>query len=303
MTDPNLPSAPLCAWAENTLGPLAAVHNVSSEPSTAAAVWHLIRRSDNARFHLKSAASPRDFTRETFAYRHAVPALGPGRAPRLVATSARHLALILTTLPGTPLPQLRLTEAEFKTVHWRAGALVSQLHQAGRPNATAHREASSLLSRLADASARHVDAAGDLLSAEDQKFVMTLADRLHLLDRLPLGFVHGGVLESSLLWSDTAWPARSARPALQDFERSRFAPAVLDFVHLAYGLWATRPRARTAFFHGYGRPLGHDERQALRCLTGLRAVRSLAEGRARGDRAAVGTARSVLDRLKNEVGA
>ncbi|MEV0472115.1 phosphotransferase [Streptomyces prunicolor] len=294
MTDPNLPPAPLLSWAENTLGPLAAIRPLppGAAPST---VWYLVRRSDSARFHLKTAPSPGDFTRETFAYRHAVPALGPGNAPRLLGTSARHLALILTALPGTPLPQVRLTEAAQKTVHWRAGTLVAELHQAGRPTTTARREASAFLSRLADGWTRHIGAAGDRVPAEDLKFVMELADHLRVLDRLPLGFIHGRGLESGLRWSGTS------RLALQDFDRSRFAPAVVDFVHLAYGPWADRPRVRAAFFDGYGRSLDAEERRALRCLTGLHAVRSLAEGPVRADKAASGTARTVLDRLKSEV--
>ncbi|MFC4505034.1 MULTISPECIES: phosphotransferase [Streptomyces] len=293
MTDPQFLPAPVRAWAESTLGALVAVRPAPPGPSPAG-VWHVVRACDDARFQVKIAPTPGAFTRETFAYRHAVPALGPGNAPRLVATSARQLALIVTALPGTPLGRLRPTDVVPGTVLWRAGSLLAQLHQAGRPTVTAYREASSVLSRLADESAHHVDMAGDWLPAEDQKFVMALADRLRVVDRLPLGFVHGGALASSLLWSD------GSRAALRDFERSRFAPVVLDFVHPADGLWATR---RDTFFDGYGRALGHGERLALRCLTGLRAARSMAEGRAAGDRTAARRGRAVLHRLKNEVSA
>ena len=292
MTDPNLLASPLRSWAEKTLGPLTAVRRLPPG-SSPAAVWQVVRGSDNARFHLKTAPSPGAFTRETFAYRHAVPALGPGNAPRLVATSARHLAMILTALPGAPLSQARLSETALRTVHWRAGMLVAELHQAGRPTPTTRREASAFLSRLADAAARHADAAGDQLSAAERQFVTALADHLRVLDRLPLGFVHGGGIEAGLRWSG------AARPALQDFDRARFAPVVVDFVHLDCVLWAERPLLRAAFFDGYGRAPGAEEQQALRCLTGLHAVRSLAEGSTCGDRAA---ARTVLDRLKSEVG-
>ncbi|WP_406462539.1 aminoglycoside phosphotransferase family protein [Streptomyces sp. NBC_01622] len=292
MTDPNFLASPLRSWAEKTLGPLTGLRRLPPG-SSPAAVWHVVRGSDDARFQLKTAPSPRAFTRETFAYRHAVPALGPGNAPRLVATSARHLAMILTALPGTPLSQARLTEAALQTVHRRAGTLVAELHQAGRPTPAARREASAFVSRLADAAAHHADAVGDQLSLTERKFVMALADHLRVLDRLPLGFIHGGGIEAGLRWSG------AARPALQDFDRARFAPVAVDFVHLAYGLWAERPLLRTAFFDGYGRALGAEEQQALRCLTGLHAVRSLAEGLTCGDRAA---ARTALDRLKSEVG-
>ncbi|MGQ4436775.1 MULTISPECIES: phosphotransferase [unclassified Streptomyces] len=293
MTDPDLPP-PLRAWAENTLGPLGSLRRLPPGASPAT-VWLVVRRTDNARFHLKTAPSAAAFTRETFAYRHAVPALPHATAPRLMAASAQHLTLILSALPGLPLPQIRLTEAAHRNVHGRAGTLVAELHQAGRPTIAARREASGLLPRLADASARHADAAGDRLSAQDQKVVMMLADRLRVLDRLPVGFIHGGNLESSLRWSGPS------RLALDGFERSRFAPVVLDFVHLAYGPWTDRPRVRTAFFDGYGRALDPHEQQALRWLTGLHAMRKLAEGHARADQAAVDTARAVLDRLTTEV--
>ncbi|MFE2415496.1 phosphotransferase [Streptomyces hokutonensis] len=291
MTDQNSLAAPLRSWVEKTLGPLTAVRRLPNG-SSPAAVWHVVRGSDNAQLHLKTAPSPEAFTRETFAYRHAVPALGPGNAPCLVATSARHLAMILTALPGAPLSQAWLSENALQTVHWRAGALVAELHQAGRPTPTARREASAFVSRLADAAVRDADAAGDQLSSAERKFVIALADHLRVLDRLPLGFVHGGGIEAGLRWSG------GARPTLQDFDRARFAPVVVDFVHLAHGLWAERPLVRAAFFDGYGRALGAEEQQALRCLTGLHAVRALADS-TYGDRAA---ARTVLDRLKSEVG-
>ncbi|MGW0711777.1 phosphotransferase [Streptomyces sp. NPDC002643] len=296
MTDPHQLPAPIRIWAENTLGALSTVRDASPEDPLPG-LWHVVRACDRACFVIKIARTPGAFTRETFAHRHAVPALGQGNAPRLLATSPRHLALIVTSLTGTPLPQLRLQDAALKAVHWRAGSLVAQLHQAGRPAGDAHREAPSVLSRIADESARHLDAASNWLSAGNEKFVRDHADRLRVIDRLPLGFIHGGVIETSLLWSG------KSQLTLRDFESSHFAPVVLDFVHLACGLWATRPRLRSAFFGGYGRILGHDERLALRCLTALHAARSLAEGHLHDDPAAAKRGRAVLDRLKNEVNA
>ncbi|MFF7475929.1 phosphotransferase [Streptomyces sp. NPDC008092] len=294
MTAQQSPPAPVLAWAERTLGPLAVLRGAAAGPQHAR-TWHVVRTGDGGRFHVRVAPDPGAFTRETFAHRHAVPALGPGAAPRLLATSAAHLALIVTALPGTPLDRLRPATAMLRTVHWRAGFLLAQLHQAARRTGTAHHDAPTDLSRLADEAARHLGTVGDRLSADEQKRVMALADRLGFVGRLPLGYIHGGALGSSLLWT------ADAQLALGDFESARFAPVVLDFVDLACGPWTAQPRLRTAFFTGYGRTLGHDERLALHCLTALTAARRLAEARALGDRAAADACEAVLDRVNHEV--
>ncbi|MEU9410109.1 phosphotransferase [Streptomyces sp. NPDC048281] len=296
MTGHQSPSAPLMAWAERTLGPLAVLRHATAGPSLAGA-WDVVRTSDGALFHIKIAQNPGAFTQETFAHRHAVPALGPGAAPRLLATSAAHLALIVTALPGTPLAELRLKEAMLRTVHWRAGLLLAQLHQAGRHTGTAHHDAPTVLSRLADDAARHLDTVSDRLSSDEQKLVMGLADRLRFVGRLPLGFIHGGALGASLIWS------AETQLALRDFESARLAPVILDFVHLACGPWTTQPRLLTAFFTGYGRALGHDEWVALHCLMALTAARSLVEARALGDKEAADACEAVLNRVKDEVSA
>lgn len=71
------------------------------------------------------------FTRESRAYRHLVPALGHTRAPHLVGSRAQDLALLLTTVPGTPVKELGLDAAGWRTVHQQAGALCARLHEAG----------------------------------------------------------------------------------------------------------------------------------------------------------------------------
>ncbi|WP_181801420.1 phosphotransferase [Streptomyces shenzhenensis] len=295
MTAQQSPPAPVMAWAERTLGPLAVLRGAVADPPLAHA-WDVVRTGDGARFQVKTALDPGAFTRETFAHRHAVPALGPGAAPRLLATSAAHLALIVTAVPGTSVTQLRLTESTLRTVHWRAGFLLAQLHQAGRGTSTAYHDAPTVLSRLADEAAARLCAVGDCLSADEQKRVMGLADRLRFVGRLPLGYIHGGSLGSSLLWS------ADAQLVLRDFESARFAPVVLDFVHFACGPWAAQPGLRTAFFTGYGRTPGHDEEIALRCLTALTAARRLAEARALGNQVAAAGWAVVLNRVHEEVG-
>ncbi|MEU9404088.1 aminoglycoside phosphotransferase family protein [Streptomyces sp. NPDC048281] len=293
MTDSTLPPQPVRMWAEKKLGTLAPAH--SNSPQRSPGSWCVVRAGDNARFVIKIARSGERYTRETFAYRHAVAALGAGNAPRLLATFPSHLALLFTDLPGRPLPELHVPLTALQRIHWRSGALVARLHRAGKPTAADHQDASAALSRLADDVRPYLDAAQEQLSTEEQKLVLLLTDRLRVLGRLPVGFVHGG-LESSLVWGP------QAHLSLRDFEEARFAPIVVDFARLACGPWVARPRLRHDFFSGYGRALSTDERFALRALTALHAVRTLAaDGCAPGHRQAVENARLVLARLNEEV--
>ncbi|MFE4968674.1 phosphotransferase [Streptomyces sp. NPDC056660] len=294
MTEPTLLPEPVRTWAEKKLGTLGPAPGSSADgPSRGS--WRVVRADDNARFVIKIARTPAGYTRETFAYRHAVSALGAGNAPRLLATFPSHLALLLTDLPGLPLPGPRMKPAALRRIHWRSGALVARLHHAGRPTAADHEEATTALSRLADDAGPHLDAAEDRLSTDEQKLVLLLMDRLRILGRLPLGFVHG-CLESGLVRGP------EAHLSLRDFEESGFAPAVVDFARLACGPWLARPRLRNDFFSGYGRALSTDERLALRALTALHAVRTLAAaGSGPGHRQAAEDARVVLARLDEEV--
>ncbi|WP_051741903.1 phosphotransferase [Streptomyces xylophagus] len=266
---------PVRAWAESVIGPLADLHDTSADRSSHAdrslhagrssRVWEVTTRPDGGeRFCVKIAPSPLAFTRETFAHRHAVSFLGPGRAPRLTATSAQHLALIMTAAPGTPLSALRATGAALETVHRRAGALVAQLHQAGKLTRTAREEASQTLRRTADRAERSVRGAGDQMPPAEREFALDRAAELRTVGRVPLGYIHGRLDEHTLRWSGTREPL-----ALIDFEHARFAPVVQDFVPLARGPWADQPRLRTAFFTGYGRRLLPEEKRALHCLTAL----------------------------------
>jgi hypothetical protein len=256
------------AWSAPTTTP------ASSSRSPARLRDSLGRRSPTGTRYPRSARGPR-----------------PGCWPPFPA----HLALLVTELPGAFLPDLHVKVTALQRIHWRSGVLAAQLHRAGKPTAAAHREACTVLSRLAEDAALHLGAAGGRLSTDEQKLVLHLADRLRVLGRLPLGFVHGA-LESSLVWRP------QAHLSLRDFEASRFAPVVVDFARLACGPWVARPRLRHRFFDGYGRPLSEDERLALRCLMALHAARTIADGREYGPRQAQDDARFVLARLNKEVG-
>ncbi|MFI9829638.1 phosphotransferase [Streptomyces sp. NPDC051913] len=255
----------------------------------------MIRHDGGDRFFVKLAAGPASFTRATFAYRHAVPRLGAGRAPRLAATSAQHLALIVTAVPGTALSRLQLSDSALETAYRKAGALLALLHQAGKLTRSTHQQASTSLRRTADRAEQYVEAAGEHLSAEQRKLVMVRAVELRLLDRLPLGYIHGNAQADQWMWAGPRRPM-----ALTGFGYARFAAVVEDFALMACGAWAEQPRLKSAFLAGYGRRLSDEEKHALVCLTALHATTFLARGAARGHAAVAEHGRRLLDRLVQE---
>ncbi|MET8100845.1 phosphotransferase [Streptomyces sp. NPDC005236] len=260
-----LPTA-LRRWAEREIAGVAEARDASHTRENSR-VWELVR-ADGCRFYLKVSATARMYERETFALRHAVPALGAGRAPQLRASSAEHLALLTTAVPGRPAEELPLTAAEEYEAHRQGGLLLARLHTAGDLTGHWRAEAEGALHVAAYDVDRHLEEAGDRLTEAEHRLVRHLADQLRWAGPLPLGFIHGDARPRNLLWSGHA--------AWIDFARSRFAPVVQDFVALACGVWADRPRLRTACLSGYGRELTPQELRVLKCLAGLDAVRALA---------------------------
>lgn len=290
MTDPKTPAPALLAWAGRALGARPSVQDASHSRDNSR-VWQLSLPGD-VRFCLKVSPRPLMYERKTLALRHAVPALGAGRAPQLRASSADHLALLLTAVPGRPLEQLTLTPAEEVRAHRQGGALPARLHAAGDVSGPRRAEAEQALQAAADGAEHHLREAGHCLTAAEQRLVRELAERLRSLPPLPLAFLHGDARERSLLWSKDLEQA-----AWIDFGRSRFAAAVQDFVPPACTTWADRPDLRAACLQGYGRDLTPEELHALNCLAALDAVSCLVRGPKLGDPQVTRRGRRTLDRL------
>jgi hypothetical protein len=66
------------------------------------------------------------------------------------------LALLLTTVPGTSVPRLALTEVERRTVHRQAGVLLRRLHGEGELEAEARSEVEAQALRLAEQADKHL---------------------------------------------------------------------------------------------------------------------------------------------------
>ncbi|WP_234440897.1 phosphotransferase, partial [Streptomyces rimosus] len=117
------------AWARRRAGgEITEVRGVSWR-ADGARVWELTR-ADTARFFLKVAPSADRYTRETHAYRHAVPALGHAHAPVLVDSDPGRLALLLTAVPGTGASGAGLGRADRTELYRQAAGLRRRLHDA-----------------------------------------------------------------------------------------------------------------------------------------------------------------------------
>ncbi|MFC4466865.1 phosphotransferase enzyme family protein [Streptomyces xiangluensis] len=290
MTDSTTPSPSLLGWAQKELGAPLTVSD-ASHPRENSRVWELVRR-DGVRFYLKVSPQPLMYERETFALRSAVPSLGAGSAPQLRASSAEHLALLLTAVPGRPLKELTLTPAEECEAYRQGGMLLARLHAAGDLSGPRRREAEGGLQAAADSADKHLRKAGDRLTPADHKLVRDLADQLRLVPPLPLAFIHGDGWARNLMWS-----RKLAQAGWVDFERARFAPAVQEFVLMSCGVWADRPDLRAACLRGYGRGLSREELHALKGLAALDAVTCLVWGPAHNDPEVTARGRRTLDRL------
>ncbi|MFD8424126.1 phosphotransferase [Streptomyces sp. NPDC059466] len=299
MTDSTMPAPALLTWAGRELGVRVTVMADAPHPRRTSRdnspgnprVW-VLRRPDGARFHLKVSSRPLAYERETLALRHAVPALGAGRAPQLRASNAEHLALLLTTVPGRPLRQLTVSPAKEARAHRQGGVLLARLHAAGDLSGPRRSEAEQALRAVADDAGLLLRRAGDRITSAEHGYVRDLTDRLRLLPPLPLAFIHGAAGPRNLVWS------RSTEQAgWTGFERARFAPAVQDFVPMSCGIWADRPDLRAACFQGYGRVLVPEERHALKALAALDALNCLVRGPALDDHEVTARGRRTLDRL------
>ncbi|MGW5736298.1 MULTISPECIES: phosphotransferase enzyme family protein [Streptomyces] len=290
MTKPNTPSRALFAWVSRVLDAQPSVKDVW-HPRENSRVWQLDVLGA-VRFCLKVSPRPLMYERETLALRSAAPALGAGGAPQLRASSADYPALLLSTVPGRPLPQLTLSPAEEARAYRQAGSLLARLHTAGDPSGPRRAEAEGALQTAADAADRHLAMAGDRLTAPEQKLVRDLAEQLRMLPPLPLAFIHGDAWNRNLMWSKA-----QQRAGWIDFERSRLATVVQDVVPMARTTWTDRPDLRAACLQGYGRNLTPEEQHAVTCLAALDAVSCLVWGPGLDDPDVTARGRRTVDRL------
>ncbi|MEU5898749.1 aminoglycoside phosphotransferase family protein [Streptomyces venezuelae] len=290
MTDSTRLPSPLQAWVESVLGPLDGVRD-SSHDRDNSQVWRVSSAAGD--HYVKVAPKPILYTRETRAYREAVPHLGHGNAPVLQDSSAELLALILTAVDGEPLKDER-SPSRRRAAHRQAGQLLRRLHGT-LAGALGQPETDRIVDSTVTGLDKHIAEAGDHLSAVEAGVLRQLVSTLPDCGPLPAGLQHGDFWERNLLWD-------GQRCALIDFERSALGPCVADFVKLATSLWPDHPDLRTALFEGYGRPLSAAESEALAAFAAADAASALAYGPRHGDALVTARGRRTVERLAREGG-
>ncbi|MGW4231692.1 phosphotransferase [Streptomyces sp. NPDC004980] len=282
-------SGDLARWVTKTVGPVSEVRNASRERA-GSRVWEVNTHTD-VRYFVKVAPEPAFYTRETFAYRHAVPVLGGGRAAALVDSSPRRLAMVLTAVGGAPLDRRSLSHGVRREAHRQAGTLLRRFHDAMTTTVESRAQARASGSEAAVGAERELRQAGDHVTADEARLLRRLTSRLpDLADELPVGLRHGDFRERNLLWD-------GRRLSLIGFEHSAPSPLAADFVGLGGGLWPEHHALRGAFFGGYGRRLSEAEEHALVCFAAADAVGCLARGARNGDRPVTERGRRTVDRL------
>ena len=98
---------PFAALARQVAGQITDVTDCSWERDTSA-VWRLSSASGGC-WYLKRHSSDRFHAREVAALRDWAPALGPGRVPELAAVDPEILVMVVTAVPGEPVPGLSLS--------------------------------------------------------------------------------------------------------------------------------------------------------------------------------------------------
>ncbi|MET7496299.1 aminoglycoside phosphotransferase family protein [Streptomyces sp900116325] len=288
MTDSTRLPAPLASWVETVLGPLKAVQD-APHPRENSQVWKVTGRTGD--HYVKVAPKAVLYTRETRAYREAVPHLGHGNAPALKDSSADLLALILTAVDGEPLKQEE-SPARRRAAHRQAGQLLRRIHEA-LPGHQAQDEAAHVVESAQSGLDMHIAEAGDHLSTAESDMLRHLVSTLPNFGPLPTGRLHGDFRERNLLWN-------GRRCALIDFERSEPGPLVSDFTRLATSLWPDHPELRAALFEGYGRSLSDAEECALAAFAAADAASALAYGPRYNEALATARGRATVERLMQE---
>ena len=207
MTDSTRLPPLLASWVEKVLGRLEVVRDASHARDNSQ-VWKVTGRIGD--HYVKVAPKPVLYTRETRAYRQAVPHLGHGNAPVLRDSSAELLALIVTAVDGEPLKG-ETAPARRRAAHQQAGRLLRRFHDA-LPSHQAQDEAADVVKSTVAGLEKHLAETGDNLSTAQADTLRHLVKTLPVLGPLPAGWLHGDFWERNLLWN-------GHRCALIDFER------------------------------------------------------------------------------------
>lgn len=224
---PGLP-APFAALARQVAGQITDVTDCSWQRDSSA-VWRISSASGGC-WYLKRHSSARFHAREVAALRGWAQALGPERAPELAAADPELLLMVITAVPGQPVPELQLSARGEREVHRQAGLLLGRLHESTQaPGAGAD------VSRLTSRVDGNLDQVGGLLTSAQRTLARDCASRLAWLGpHIPAVASHGDFQPRNWLWDPAgsqlcsppgAVTTHSARPSPIPANMSASPPA------------------------------------------------------------------------------
>ncbi|MGB8944974.1 MAG: aminoglycoside phosphotransferase family protein [Streptomyces sp.] len=258
---------------------------VSLRPS----VWE-IEGSDGTRWFAKQHVGPKLHRREVEAYQKWVGALGPDRAPALVASDAEARTVLVTAVPGASLDRLRLPAEQEREAYRQAGLLLARLHAADtwQPSSEAVEE------DWDEALAKLLDNAAHLVTAGDIALLRSLAQQA------PVGLTRVAS-QGDYMPKNWMWEEHEQRLRVVDFERTQLESAARrDLSRLHYRVLQQRPDLAAAFYTGYGRPLSPEELHARMAYASLDALDSVCWGVTHRDIDLVDEAHTMITNLRAE---
>ncbi len=242
-------------------------------------VWQVTGLDARAGVVVKQFRSDRAFAQEQGAYARWLTHLPEETAGLVAVLPAPVRALLLRRLPGEPLVTGRVREAVEQTAHRRAGAFLRALHMLPEADhdplplreAIPRRYAAWLARvspRLTLAEAAHLRGLGEALQADVGLFARARRVPCHR-DFTPSNWlIDGPIVDGQISRIDGFF--------VVDFEHAKLDCPLLDLVKLWTEVWGDRPDLEAAFFAGYGRTLGPDERLELQVLAAMHAMATVA---------------------------
>jgi len=242
-------------------------------------VWKVSGHERGAAVVVKQFRNDRAFAQERDAYARWLSHLPEETAGLVAVLPAPVRALLLRPLPGEMLVTGRVRESVEQTAHLRAGAFLRALHAMPDVDhdplplrAAVQQRYAAWLARvsphLTAVEANYLRGLGEALDAAPGLFARARRVPCHR-DFTPSNWlIDGPVVDGQISRIDGFF--------VVDFEHAKLDCPLLDLVKLWTEVWGDRPDLEAAFFAGYGRTLGPDERLELQVLAAMHAMATVA---------------------------
>jgi len=277
-------SRELVDWAAANLGwSPSRVHDASWDHAESAVA--LLASDDGRRAVLKTHRQARKHRQERAALEAWAPSL-PATPTLLAAREESPSALLMSARPGERLDARERPRSTLLRAHEAAGAWLRRLHALPFVDGDPLPLADAVAARLDGWSRR----AADHLAPETLRWVATSVGEADFAGarRVPC---HRDFGPRNWLWDD------AAGLSVIDFEHARPDAWWVDVHRLVDDAWRTDPGLEDAFWLGYGRRPGADERRLGDALRLLYAVGTVAWGAEHGDAPFEAQGHAVLRRL------